>query len=181
LRYRRLRIGVLRTLRKTNRRQGDPIMSNHKQADADLLLREIENGISAAFAQMFSGVDEMNSKPNKIPGPDHPITITPTKGRITVVVTGKRVADTREALTLKEAAYPAVQYIPRKDSDAPREDGLDLLQEIRQVRVIGVLFERGENRLVAKALPRRGRTQPPRGMDQIGAGRRSIPGIPRDC
>jgi uncharacterized protein (DUF427 family) len=85
-------------------------MSNHKQAETDLL-REIENGISAAFAEMFS------SKPIKIPGPDHPITITPTKGQITVVVAGKRVADTREALTLKEAAYPAVQYIPRKDID----------------------------------------------------------------
>jgi Domain of unknown function (DUF427) len=47
----------------------------------------------------------------------HPITITPTKGRVTVTVNGKRVADTHEALTLKEAAYPAVQYIPRKDVD----------------------------------------------------------------
>jgi len=26
----------------------------------------------------------MNSKPIKIPGPDHPITITPTKGRVVV-------------------------------------------------------------------------------------------------
>jgi uncharacterized protein (DUF427 family) len=59
----------------------------------------------------------MNSKPIKIPGPDHPITITPTKSQVTVVVNGKRVADTREALTLKEAAYPPVQYIPRKDVD----------------------------------------------------------------
>jgi len=59
----------------------------------------------------------MNSKAIKIPGPDHPITITPTKGRVTVVANGKRVADTREALTLKEAAYPAVQYILRKDVD----------------------------------------------------------------
>jgi uncharacterized protein (DUF427 family) len=59
----------------------------------------------------------MNSKPIKIPGPDHPITITPTKGRVTVVVNGRRIADTREALTLKEASYPAVQYIPRKDVD----------------------------------------------------------------
>ena len=59
----------------------------------------------------------MNSKPIKIPGPDHPITITPTKGRVRVTLNRKRVADTREALTLKEAAYPAVQYIPRKDVD----------------------------------------------------------------
>ena len=59
----------------------------------------------------------MNSKPIKIPGRDHPITITPTKARVTVTVNGKRIADTREALTLKEAAYPSVQYIPRKDVD----------------------------------------------------------------
>jgi uncharacterized protein (DUF427 family) len=59
----------------------------------------------------------MSSKPIRIPGPDHPISITPTKGRVTVTVKGKRVADTREALTLQEAAYPAVQYIPRKDID----------------------------------------------------------------
>jgi len=59
----------------------------------------------------------MNSKLIKIPGPDHPITITSTKGRVTVTVNDKRVADTHEALTLKEAAYPAVQYIPRKDVD----------------------------------------------------------------
>jgi uncharacterized protein (DUF427 family) len=59
----------------------------------------------------------MNGKPIKIPGPDHPITITPLKGQVTVTVAGKRVADTHEALTLKEATYPPVQYIPRKDVD----------------------------------------------------------------
>ncbi len=59
----------------------------------------------------------MNDKPIKIPGPDHPITILPTKGRVTVTVKGKRVADTLAALTLKEAAYSPVQYIPRKDVD----------------------------------------------------------------
>jgi uncharacterized protein (DUF427 family) len=62
----------------------------------------------------------MNSKSIKIPGPDHPITITPTKGRVIVTVAGMRVADTPDALTLKEAAYPAVQYIPRKDVDMTR-------------------------------------------------------------
>jgi uncharacterized protein (DUF427 family) len=59
----------------------------------------------------------MNSKPIKIPGPDHPITTTPTKGRVTAAVNGKLIADSREALTLKEASYPPVQYIPRKDVD----------------------------------------------------------------
>jgi len=59
----------------------------------------------------------MTEKTIKIPGPDHPISITPTRGRVTVLVNGRRVADTRDAVTLKEAAYPAVQYIPRKDVD----------------------------------------------------------------
>ena len=59
----------------------------------------------------------MNSKPVKVPGPEHPITITPTQERITVTVAGWRIADTREALTLAEAAYPPMYYIPRKDVD----------------------------------------------------------------
>lgn len=60
------------------------------------------------------------TNPVKTPGPDHPITITPTRGRITVTVSGRRIADTREALTLKEAAYSPVHYIPRKDVDMTR-------------------------------------------------------------
>jgi uncharacterized protein (DUF427 family) len=59
----------------------------------------------------------VSSKSFKIPGPDHPITITPTKGRVTATINGQRIADTREALTLNEAAYPPVQYIPRNDVD----------------------------------------------------------------
>ena len=59
----------------------------------------------------------MTDKPIKVPGPEHHIDITPTKGRVTVEVNGMRIADTREALTLKEAAYPPVQYVPRKDVD----------------------------------------------------------------
>ncbi len=59
----------------------------------------------------------MNSRPIRIPGPDHPITVTPTKGRVTVLVGGKLIADTRKALTLQEATYPPVQYIPRADVD----------------------------------------------------------------
>ena len=34
-----------------------------------------------------------------------------------VTVAGRIVADTRDALTLREASYPPVQYIPRKDVD----------------------------------------------------------------
>src|SRR6478672_7542657 len=52
------------------------------------------------------------------PGPDHPITITPTAGRVTVQVAGRTIADSTNALTLQEADYPAVQYLPLADVDA---------------------------------------------------------------
>src|SRR5580698_6201349 len=53
----------------------------------------------------------------KQPGPDHPIEIARNSRRIVVTVAGRVVADTRRAFTLKEANYPAVQYIPRDDVD----------------------------------------------------------------
>ncbi|MEW6339082.1 MAG: DUF427 domain-containing protein [Pseudomonadota bacterium] len=56
-------------------------------------------------------------KPVKVPGPDHPITIEPNPAHIVVKLGGKVIADTREALTLREAAYPPVLYIPRRDVD----------------------------------------------------------------
>jgi uncharacterized protein (DUF427 family) len=59
----------------------------------------------------------MADKPMKIPGPDHPISIDANPSRIVVTVGGKVIADTRDALTLREASYPAVQYIPRRDVD----------------------------------------------------------------
>jgi uncharacterized protein (DUF427 family) len=59
----------------------------------------------------------MADKPVRIPGPDHPITIEPSKSRIVVRAGGKVVADTTRALSLKEASYPAVLYIPREDAD----------------------------------------------------------------
>ena len=53
----------------------------------------------------------------KIPGPDHPITITPTAGRVRVTVGGEVIVDTTRALTLQEASYKPVQYVPREDAD----------------------------------------------------------------
>ncbi|MCC8400893.1 DUF427 domain-containing protein [Paraburkholderia sp. MMS20-SJTN17] len=58
-----------------------------------------------------------HDKPVKIPGLDHPITIERHPSRIVVKAGGKVIADTREALTLREARYPAVIYVPRKDVD----------------------------------------------------------------
>jgi uncharacterized protein (DUF427 family) len=57
------------------------------------------------------------TKTVKIPGPDHPITITPYPGHVVVRAGGKIVADSRAALVLREASYPVVHYIPRADVD----------------------------------------------------------------
>lgn len=60
----------------------------------------------SAAAQRTSG---------KIPGPDHPITIQPSLDRVTVKFAGQVIADSARALTLREAKYPPVQYIPKSD------------------------------------------------------------------
>ena len=57
------------------------------------------------------------TKPVRTPGPDHPITIAPNPNRVVVSVAGKILADTTDALSLKEASYPAVQYVPRTDAN----------------------------------------------------------------
>jgi uncharacterized protein (DUF427 family) len=62
----------------------------------------------------------------KIPGPDHPITVTRTKGRVVVKLNGEIVADSLDALTLQESTYPAAQYIPRKDVDFSLLERTDL-------------------------------------------------------
>jgi uncharacterized protein (DUF427 family) len=56
-------------------------------------------------------------KPIKVPGPDHPITVTPHAGRVVVRMKGRIVADTKAALRLAEASYPPVLYIPRNDTN----------------------------------------------------------------
>jgi uncharacterized protein (DUF427 family) len=52
----------------------------------------------------------------KIPGPDHPIAITPHSGRVRVVFKGCVVADSNRALALQEKSYPTRFYIPREDA-----------------------------------------------------------------
>lgn len=59
----------------------------------------------------------MSVRPMKQPGADHPIAIVPHPQRVVVTVAGRRVADTRQALALREASYPLVLYIPRQDVD----------------------------------------------------------------
>lgn len=59
----------------------------------------------------------MTQRSIKVPGPDHPITIARNPKRVVVTLAGRIIADTRNALTLREAAYPPVHYIPRGDAD----------------------------------------------------------------
>jgi uncharacterized protein (DUF427 family) len=62
---------------------------------------------------------QKSASPTEIRLPDakHPITIEKNPHRVLVSVAGRVVADTQAALILREANYPAVQYIPRKDVD----------------------------------------------------------------
>src|SRR5258708_34311142 len=59
----------------------------------------------------------MKEKQVKLPGPDHPISIQRNPARVIVSVAGRVLADHRNALTLREAAYPPGQYIPGEDVD----------------------------------------------------------------
>ena len=65
----------------------------------------------------MSELKEAKPKTIKVPGPDHPITIARNANRVVVKVAGRIVADTRDALILREASYTPIQYIPRKDVD----------------------------------------------------------------
>jgi uncharacterized protein (DUF427 family) len=51
------------------------------------------------------------------PGPDHPISIEPHQGRVTVQRGSVVIAETDRALELHEANYPAVLYVPLADVD----------------------------------------------------------------
>ena len=59
----------------------------------------------------------MASRPIRIPGPDHPITVTRSDAHVVVRAAGQVIAETRRALELREASYPPVFYIPRADAD----------------------------------------------------------------
>ena len=64
----------------------------------------------------------MNTMPNPAPGfrkrPDHRVEIGPAEGRVVVTFAGRKVADSRRALLMRESGYPPVHYIPEADLDA---------------------------------------------------------------
>jgi uncharacterized protein (DUF427 family) len=57
------------------------------------------------------------SRDIKIPGPDHPITVTPSGDHVVVRSGDATIADSRSTLVLREANYPPVRYIPLADLD----------------------------------------------------------------
>jgi uncharacterized protein (DUF427 family) len=67
----------------------------------------------------------MKTKQMKLPGPDHPISIQRNPARVVVSVAGRVIAETRNALTLRESDYSPVQYIPREDVDLSQLDRTD--------------------------------------------------------
>jgi uncharacterized protein (DUF427 family) len=56
-----------------------------------------------------------DSRPVLQPSADHPITISPTEAKVVVRVGDQVVAESTSALTLQEANYPPVQYVPVAD------------------------------------------------------------------
>jgi uncharacterized protein (DUF427 family) len=53
----------------------------------------------------------------KIPGHDHPITISPADGKVRVTVAGRIVAESTQALRLEEKGHLPVYYLPLNDAD----------------------------------------------------------------
>ncbi|HEX3930921.1 MAG TPA: DUF427 domain-containing protein [Nocardioides sp.] len=63
----------------------------------------------------------MTEKQVLTPGPDHPITVTPSQQHVTVAFGDRVIASTDEALVLQESTYPPVFYLPL---DAVEADAL---------------------------------------------------------
>src|ERR1700688_49159 len=81
-----------------------------------------EIGVSENVAILSTARTAVETKTNKdkeirIPGPDHPITISPAVGKVRVTVAGRKVAESTRALRLEEMGYPPVYYLPRDDAD----------------------------------------------------------------
>ena len=65
----------------------------------------------------------MADKAMKIPGPDHPISIDVNPSRVVVTVGGKVIADTRDALTLREGITDEMWELVRLSAAKLRRKG----------------------------------------------------------
>jgi uncharacterized protein (DUF427 family) len=59
----------------------------------------------------------VNQKTMKLPGSDHPITLELSHSHVVISTAARTIAESRNALILREANYPPVLYIPREDAD----------------------------------------------------------------
>ncbi len=66
------------------------------------------------------------SREIKIPGPEHPITVTPSGDHVVVRSGQATIADSHSTLVLREANYPPVRYIPIADVDRSQLAASDL-------------------------------------------------------
>jgi uncharacterized protein (DUF427 family) len=55
------------------------------------------------------------ARSHKTPGPDHPITMAKAGKLVRVIYRGKTIAESTDAIVLREASYPPVYYFPRSD------------------------------------------------------------------
>jgi uncharacterized protein (DUF427 family) len=60
----------------------------------------------------------MTEKKVLVPGPSHPITVTPADETVTVRFGDRVIAKTDQALVLRESSYPPVYYLPLEAVDA---------------------------------------------------------------
>lgn len=57
-----------------------------------------------------------NSGPGYALHPEHQVVVKPFDGRVVIEAKGKVLVDTEQALELREASYPVVYYVPRRDT-----------------------------------------------------------------
>ncbi len=91
-----------------------PEMSNEKfAADAEWVMRDLHTAKRILEEPMKPSTG--NPAPGYKKHPDHRIETKPAGVRVRVTFKGEVVADTRDAIAMKEGAYPIVYYIPRAD------------------------------------------------------------------
>ena len=87
----------------------------------------------------------MKEKQIKVPGPDHPISIQHNCARVVVSVAGRVIADTRSALTLREADYPLFNTFRVRTWISPSWNGQITLPTVRTKAIaITTAFPLGE-------------------------------------
>jgi len=71
-------------------------------------------------APSVSAAPTVSVRPDRVrllPGRRHPITVSEAAVRVVVRHGGRVIADSRSALTVREADHPPVHYLPRADVD----------------------------------------------------------------